>query len=234
MDVKTPPTTTPPPTTTTRSAAITTPPLPFDVRLIPKYDGMTNVVEWVTRAEMLCDLRGAALDVLPLHLTGGAFAVWSQLPVSSCTSLDDMHDALYAALALDQHAAYEAFTACCLWTSESADVHLANLQRLSALFGGISEHALACAFIARLPDDVPRTIHAGARAESVLARARAVLSEDQVCCWNFNAQRTATARNVAALSLLDLWPAGTLCPGLSKAGYVEGDASAPASSPSNQ
>ena len=49
---------------------------PFDARLIPEFDGTTDVVEWVTRAEMLCELRGAAFEsVLPLRLTGGAFAV---------------------------------------------------------------------------------------------------------------------------------------------------------------
>lgn len=158
-------------------------PVPFDVRLIPEYDGTTDVVEWMTRAEMLCQLRGVVFEsVLPLRLTGGAFAVWSQLPLSSRGSLADVRDALYAAFALDQYAAYEAFTARRLRPSESADVFLADLRRLSALFGGIPERALACAFVAGLPEDVRRTIRAGSRAEgldlsSVLARARSVLSD---------------------------------------------------------
>lgn len=57
---------------------------PIDCRLIPGYDSMADVVEWVTWAEMLCQLRGVAFEsALPLPLTGGAFSVWSQLPTPS-------------------------------------------------------------------------------------------------------------------------------------------------------
>ena len=56
----------------------------FDARLIPEYDGSTDVVEWWTRSEMLCRLRGVdAETILPLRLSGGAFAVWAQLPQDS-------------------------------------------------------------------------------------------------------------------------------------------------------
>lgn len=161
-------------------------PTPFDARLIPEFDGTTDVVEWVTRAEMLCELWGAAFQsVLPLRLTGGAFAVWSQLPQASRCSPEAVRDALYAAFALDQYAAYEAFATRRLRPGESADVYLAELRRLSTLFGGVPERALACAFVTGLPDDIRRTVRAGCRAEdldlvSVLARARAVLSDESV------------------------------------------------------
>ena len=167
---------------------------PFDVRLIPEYDGTADVVEWVTRAEMLCKLRGVAFEsVLPLRLTGGAFSVWSQLPDSDRCSSTAVRSALYAAFALDQYAAYEAFGARRLGPSESADVYLADLRRLSALFGGIPERALACAFVAGLPKDVRRTIRAGCRAEdldlvSVLARARAVLTDERVAAGAVSSQ----------------------------------------------
>lgn len=159
---------------------------PFDAWLIPEYDGTTDVVEWVTRAEMLCQLRGVALEsVLPLRLTGGAFAVWSQLPAKSRCELQDVREALYAAFALDQYAAYEAFSVRKLQPGESADVFLADLRRLAVLFGGVPERTLACAFVTGLPEEVRRTIRAGSRAEvldlaSVLTRARAVLSDERV------------------------------------------------------
>lgn len=169
-------------------AAAAAPPAstPFDVRLISEYDGTADVVEWVTRAEMLCQLRGVPFEsVLPLRLTGGAFTVWSQLPDASRCSSTAICDALYTAFALDQYAAYETFVARRLRSNESADVYLADLRRLSVLFGGIPERALACAFVAGMPDDVRRTIRAGCRAEdldltSVLARARAVLTDERV------------------------------------------------------
>lgn len=161
-------------------------PVPFDARLIPEYDGSTDVVEWFTRAEMLCQLRGVACEsVMPLRLTGGAFAVWSQLPDSSRCSLTAVRDALYEAFALDQYAAYDAFSTRRLQRGETADVFLADLRRLAVLFGGIPDRALACAFVAGLPEDVRRAVRAGSRAEkldlaSLLVRVRAVLSDERV------------------------------------------------------
>lgn len=51
--------------------------------------------------------------------------------------------------------------------SESPDVYLADLRRLSALSGGIPEPALACTFVAGLPDDVSRTIRTECKAEDL-------------------------------------------------------------------
>ena len=158
----------------------------FDARLIPEFDGTADVVQWITRAEMLCRLRGVAVEtVLPLRLSGGAFAVWAQLPPDSQSSLETVRAALYAAFALDEHAAYEAFSSRRLQPGESADVYLADLRRLAALFGGVPDRALGCAFVAGLPDQVRHSIRTGSRAEAldlagVLARARAVLSDERV------------------------------------------------------
>ncbi|XP_043226962.1 uncharacterized protein LOC122384052 [Amphibalanus amphitrite] len=135
---------------------------------------------------MLCQLRGVAAEtVIPLRLAGGAFHVWSQLPAASRCSLTAVRDALQAAFALDEYAAYEAFAARRLMPGESADVFLADLRRLAALFGGVPERALACAFVAGLPDSVRQMIRAGCRADgldlsSVLARARAVLTDERL------------------------------------------------------
>ena len=161
-------------------------PVAFDARLISEFDGSEDVVEWFVRAELLCHHRGVDLrSVLPLRLTGGAFAVWSQLPVASRNSLEDVKKALYAAFALDEHAAYDSFTSRRLQPGESVDVFLADLRRLAALFGGVPDRALACAFISGLPEATRQTIRAGSRAEaldlaSVVARARAVVSDGRV------------------------------------------------------
>lgn len=158
----------------------------FDVRVVAEYDGTGDVVEWLTRAELICGLRGVRVEtVLPLRLTGGAFAVWSQMPAASRTDPDAIKATLYAAFALDQFAAYDAFASRRLQPGEPADVYLADLRRLAELFGGVPERALACSFVAGLPETVRQVIRAGSRAESldlasVLARARAVLSDDRV------------------------------------------------------
>ena len=179
--------------------AVAAPAPSFDVRLVPEFDGSTDVVEWFSRAEMLCQLRGVAVEtVLPLRLSGGAFSVWSQLPAGSRSSLTAVRGALYDAFALDQHAAYEAFSARRLQPGESADVFLADLRRLAELFGGLPDRALVCAFVAGLPDAVRQTIRAGSRAEDlglagVLVRARAVLSDERVA-----AAAAAQCRRAAA------------------------------------
>ncbi|XP_043229476.1 uncharacterized protein LOC122385340 [Amphibalanus amphitrite] len=145
---------------------------------------------------MLCQLRGVAAEtVIPLRLAGGAFHVWSQLPAASRCSLTAVRDALQAAFALDEYAAYEAFAARRLMPGESADVFLADLRRLAALFGGVPERALACAFVAGLPDSVRQMIRAGCRADgldlsSVLARARAVLTDERLSAAAAAARRT--------------------------------------------
>ena len=190
------------PTRTTASSqpVIAAAAAPFDARLIPEFDGSGDVVSWLTRAEMLCQLRGVAVEtVIPLRLAGGAFHVWSQLPSASRCSLGEVKNALFAAFALDQYAAYEAYAVRRLMPGESADVFLADLRRLAELFGGVPERALACAFVAGLPDSVRQTIRAGSRADgldldSVLARARAVLSDERL-------STAAAARRAAAPAL---------------------------------
>ena len=160
----------------------------FDSRLIPEFggDNAADIVEWFTRAEVLCKHHGVDLAlVLPARLTGGAFAVWLQMPEHHRRSAEAVRNALYNAFAMDPLAAYDAYTSRRLQPGESVDVYLADLRRLATLYGGVPDRALACAFIAGLPDTVRSTIRAGTRAESlelvgIVARARAVLSDERV------------------------------------------------------
>ena len=176
---------------------VVAPSVSFDARVIAEFDGTGDVVEWLSRAELLCQHRGVdAAAIIPLRLTGGAFAVWAQLPDDSRGSLAAIRAGLYQAFALDQHAAYEAFTTRRLRSGESADVFLADLQRLAELFGGVPERALTCAFVAGLPESVRQMVRAGSRAEgldlaSVVARARAVLSDERVAAAAAAAARPA-------------------------------------------
>ena len=133
------------------------------------------------------------MSVIPLRLTGGAFAVWSQLPAGDRCSLIAVRTALFAAFALDQFAAYDAFSSRRLKPGESPAVYLAELRRFATLFGGVPDQTLACAFVAGLPDSVRQTIRAGSRAESLdlngtLTRVRAVLNDDR------NSSTAAAAR----------------------------------------
>ena len=158
----------------------------FDVKLIPEYDGTGDVVDWIEKVEMVCDLQQPPADlalVVPLRLKGGASAVYRQLPVEDRREAAKIKAPLRRAFAADKFAAYEQFSSRRLRAGESVDVYLADLKQLATLFGGLSEEGLGCAFVAGLPDSVKQMLRAGARMESLtlsetVDRARAVLREE--------------------------------------------------------
>lgn len=159
----------------------------FDLRLIPEYDGSDkqSVIEWLEKLELVCKIRGITdvASVIPLRLTGGAFAVYLQLTDKERKSTEKVKEALVSAFAIDPFMAYEQFAARKLRNGESPDVFLAELRRLASLFGGMSDKGLACAFVAGLPENVRQLLRAGSRMESldlsqILTRARAVIKDD--------------------------------------------------------
>ena len=155
------------------------------VKLIPEYTGEGSVSEWVEKLELVCGLYGVQdiASVLPLRLSGGAFAVYQQLPDAKKKKADEIKKALVLAFAVDEYAAYEKFVSRRLGEGESPDVYLAELRLLADLFGGVPDQALACAFVAGLPDGVRQLLRAGAQMEKlklaqILTRARAVLKDE--------------------------------------------------------
>ncbi|KRZ50123.1 hypothetical protein T02_1604 [Trichinella nativa] len=131
----------------------------LDLRLIPEFDGspQQSVVELLEKVELVCKLRDISdvASVIPLRLTGGAFAAYLQLNAQERSSIDKVKEALLAAFAADTFVAYDQFVSRKLIPDESPDVFLAELRRLATLFGGVSEKPLACAFVAGLPENGP-------------------------------------------------------------------------------
>uniref|UniRef100_A0A5S6R0A2 Integrase catalytic domain-containing protein n=1 Tax=Trichuris muris TaxID=70415 RepID=A0A5S6R0A2_TRIMR len=159
----------------------------LDVRLIPEYDGSSGqpISEWLDKLQLVCRLRGVddVTSVIPLRLAGGAFAVYSQLPIEHQRNAAKVKAALRAAFEVDSFVAYERFVSRKLGPNELPDAFLADLRRLAALFGGVSEKALACAFVAGLPGSVRQLLRVGSRLEDlslgdIVNRARAVLKDD--------------------------------------------------------
>ena len=79
--------------------------------------------------------------------------------------------------------AYEQFISRKLLNGDTPDVHLAELRRLASLFGGMTDKALTCAFVACLPEGVRQLLRAGSRfktlaLDQILGQARAVLKDD--------------------------------------------------------
>ena len=144
----------------------------MDLRLIQEFsgDGSVNVIEWLEKAELVCALRGfTRLEaVLPLRLTGGAFAVYQQLTAEDKADSGKIKFALKTAFAVDAFTAYELFVA---------------RRRLAVPFGGLPEKALVSAFVAGLPDGAKQLLRAGSRMDDlplthILARARAILKDE--------------------------------------------------------
>ena len=112
----------------------------MELRLIPEFSGDStqNVVEWLEKAELVCKLRGVAHleSVLPLRLTGGAFAVYQQLPDADKQDIGKITKALRTAFAVDSFTAYEQFVGRRLQHGETVDMFLAELRRLAVPFGG--------------------------------------------------------------------------------------------------
>ena len=159
----------------------------MDLRLIQEFsgDGSVNVIEWLEKAELVCALRGITRleAVLPLRLTGGAFAVYQQLTAEDKADSGKIKFALKTAFAVDAFTAYELFVARRLQPGETVDVYLAELRRLAVPFGGLPEKALVSAFVAGLPDGAKQLLRVGSRMDDlplthILARARAILKDE--------------------------------------------------------
>ena len=159
----------------------------MELRLIPEFSGdaTQNVVEWLEKAELVCNLRGIAHleSVIPLRLTGGAFAVYQQLPDADKRDSGKITKALRTAFAVDSFTAYEQFVGRRLQPGDTVDVFLAELRRLAVPFGELSDNMLSCAFVAGLHGTVKQLLRAGSRMDKlplahILTRARAILTDE--------------------------------------------------------
>ena len=84
----------------------------FDPKLIPLFDGTDggqSVVKWVEKAELVCRLSGVKHIecVVPMHLSGGAYAVYQQLSEEKRADFACIKDVLYTAFALSPVTAYK-------------------------------------------------------------------------------------------------------------------------------
>ena len=158
--------------------------LKFDIKSIPEFDGSTSVVEWVRKAELICEMCGvtAIARVLPLRLVGGAFAVYEQMETGARADANKIKDALFAAFGTDPFVAHELFTKRRLKPGEAVDVFLSELRGLTVPFGGTSDRELKCAFVNGLPGHVKQLLRASARINSltltqVLESARDIIKD---------------------------------------------------------
>lgn len=83
----------------------------FDIKLIPEFNGSGFFIEWMEKAQMVCDLCGLKQVewLLPLWLTFGTFAVYLQLIQEDKTDATWIKKPLYMSFVTDAFTAYEHF-----------------------------------------------------------------------------------------------------------------------------
>ena len=99
----------------------------FDIRLVPEFNGDGDVVDWLEKVDMVCELQTPPADqlvVIPLRLRGGASAVYRQLTSDDRKDLDKVKGALKRAFAatslrLSRHSSSENCGKVSLSTSSS-------------------------------------------------------------------------------------------------------------------
>ena len=151
----------------------------IDLKLIPEFSGnnQQSVAEWLEKVELVCKIIGITdlASVVPLR---------QQLAETDKENFNRIKEALLKAFAVDAFVAYEQFVTRKLKHGEAVDVYLAELRRLSILIGGLPDRAIACAFVAGLPDKVRRMLRSSSRMDDlttiqILARARALMIEER-------------------------------------------------------
>ena len=129
--------------------------------LVSQYDGSGEFSEWIQKLELVAKLQ--KVDelhvVLPLFLSGGAFAVYQGLSDEIKEDYKEVKNALTTAFSASPLKAYEEFINRRLKENESVDVYLAELTRLSKLISShVSEEWIRFAFILGLPDEARKQL----------------------------------------------------------------------------
>ena len=157
----------------------------FDLKLIPEFDGSTPVLDWVEKVELHCLLSGVKSieHVIPLRLYGGAFTVYQQLSAEEKQNYERIKAALHKAFAIDPATAWEQFEARTLHPGETVYVYLAELTKLTVLFSGLPERALAYKFLVGLPTGAKQLLQASSSIASLslndlVDQARTVMKDN--------------------------------------------------------
>lgn len=96
--------------------------------LIKQYDGTGDFTEWLKKLELVCNLQKVKdlQSILPLFLSGGAFAVYDGLSGGVKSDYQALTQALQQAFSANCFQAYEEFISRRLLPCESVDVYASD------------------------------------------------------------------------------------------------------------
>jgi len=168
-----------------------------------QFDGTGDFSAWVERFEVVSRLQKVTdlANLLPLFLTGGAFAVYQGLSDAAKADYSEVKRALTAAFSPDCFKAYAELSSRQLRANESIDVYASELTRLLSLVVPVNAASAAttsvwlkCAFVEGLPDAIRRQLKAACSLPTmslteVVERARQIVAFSDVCL--VSADRTA-------------------------------------------
>ena len=128
----------------------------FNPKLIPLFDGTDSgqlVVEWVEKAELVCRLSGVKNIecVVPMRLSGGAYAFYQQLSKEKRANFACIKDVLYTAFTLNPMMAFKQFAVCHLRPGETVDILEVRRSRVWSVSSLLSCRSMWRNFFRPLP-----------------------------------------------------------------------------------
>lgn len=155
--------------------------------LIKQYDGNGDFSEWLKKLELVCKLQKVKdlESVIPLFLSGGAFAVYDGLSEDVKKNYVSLTQALQQAFSVNSFQAYELFIQKRLLPGESVDVYASELKRLAKLIDPfVSDEWIKNATVHGLPPDVQSQLKAACCLQDmdlskVIERARSLVTGNE-------------------------------------------------------
>ena len=151
--------------------------------LVRPFDGQGDVMEWISKLELIADLRGVTRleKVIPLFLSGNAHCLYLELSPDEKKSEKAIKSALISAFGMNSYKAYEQFVRR-VWHDESVDVFATDLKRLARLGGVAYDDIVKTQFVVGLPPSVSKELRTSVKLKEctmsqLVARARELLSE---------------------------------------------------------
>lgn len=150
-----------------------------------------DICEWLQKLELVAQLQKIKdlAGILPLSLSGSAFAVYNQLDEGVRMDYKKLKGELLLAFRMNSFHAHGTLLGRKYRSGETVDAYVADLRRLVSLIGQTEpEPLLKCAFVEGLPPDVSVQLKSIAAVEKLslvelISRARMIMStNDEVSC----------------------------------------------------